>query len=342
MNFNPISSISFHPQSLFNLMNKARKVTVPLSFVYLKFANDFWPSSQIQELRQILNSITYPLISEDSDTINDLAQTSDSVNATAFSSPDTPFEQEPNPNLLESSKVDPANASQPSLPTIMKFFGTVAGGVTKIKGIWPLIPPFLYELINSEEKHLQNIKVEITATKKKIYQIEFGKMNGQGAAIALEVAAGKPIKLMHDKDAANHMEGDINAVFPTTSIFTRIWKRQEPHTECIITVLDPGNPLLKDGQVTEIISLSEHEGFKIVHKDPTLIKNPFEPDYGSYDYFEQEENSEYATLSTVTVKLSNPMSLEETKRTETFSLPFSDDPKKSNNYYLDITQYQKL
>jgi hypothetical protein len=222
-----------------------------------------------------------------------------------------------------------------------QLFGYLVGAITKVRGLLPLIPPFIYQVINSEERHLQNIKVDIVATsKKKIYQIEFGKMDGEGVSIALEVAAGKPIKLMHDRAAANRMDDYINAVFPVTSLFDRIWKRQEPHTECIITVEDPGNHLLRDASITQFISLSEHEGFKIVHRDPTIIRNPFGPDYDAYDYYDEAENSGYTTLNSVSVKLTKPMPPEEKIRSEIFPLPFHDDPKKANDYYLEITQYQ--
>lgn len=315
--FNHISFNPFHPKFIPELKKKVEVIAVPLNFLYAKFFENFWISSDIPDFNGTFAPALPPLIPEIT-----------KINEIALTSPNSPLAPG-----LDNSTVSQTSTAQ--------FFGTLAGLVTKVKGIWPLIPPFLYEVINSEEKHLQNIKVEITAaTKKKIYQIEFGKIDGEGVGIAIEVTAGEPIKFMHDKSAANSKENFIHPIFPTTSLFSRIWKRQEPHTECIITVEDPGNLLLKDAQITHFIPLSEHEGFKIVHRDPTVIKNPFGPDYSAYDYFEKAENSEYVSLSSVSVKLADPMPLEETKKTEIFSLPFGNNSQKSNDYFLEITQYQ--
>lgn len=318
----PVSTTFLNPRAGFELMKSAQVLAaIPMDFLLAKFMNHWSIPSDIPDFDTFPHTLT-PGVSASSsgvaDTINDLI----------IISPDSPLFPD----------IDIPLAPQTATG---QFLGMLTGIATKVKGLLPLIPPFLYELINSEEKLLQNIKVEITATsKKKVYEIEFGKLDGEGVAIALEVVAGQPIKLLHDRNAAQQIDHEINAVFPITSIFNRIWKRQEPHTECIITVKDPGNYLLKDKQIMQFIPLSKHEGFKIVHQDPTVIRNPFGKDHTAYDYYEPAEDSEYASLSSVTVKLDKPMPLSENKRSELFPLPFSDDPKKARDYYLEITQYQ--
>lgn len=314
---NPGSAPWMHPQFGKHMMQQAKVIAVPLEFLFAKFT-DFWPSSNnIPDFDHTIKSDIPDFPPGVPDKINDIAL-----------SPDSPL----NPGI---------EVPVPKNPTATdNLFGALTSAVTKIKGLWPLIPPFLYALINSKEIHLQNINVEITATtKKKIYQIEFGKFNGEGVSLAIEVVAGRPIQFLHDKNLAGRIDNFINPIFPTTSIFSRIWKRQEWHTECIIKVNDPGNYLLKNKQVMQFFPLSDNEGFKIIQKDPTIIKNPFGPDYTEYDYYEDAENSEYSSFSHMTVKLEEPMAPWENKRTDLFPLPFGDE-NKPQDYYLEITQYQ--
>lgn len=344
----PLNSFSspLHPRFGVDLKKAAKTLSVPLNFLYAKFMEDYWTAAPLPDVTRlsILSAPGAPLV------INPVVVNpvvTETVTEIALTHPDSPFiplMEVPGFDVHDTPKLSPSY-----------FFGTAATVASKLaKGILPLIPPFLYELINSEEKHLQNIKVEITATsKKKIYEIGFGKTVGTGVGIAIEVVAGKPIKLLHDREAAKNMENSIDDVFPTTTALDRIlpayagpntlavkWKHIETHTECIIVVEDPDNYLLRDGQVVHYIPLSEHEAIKIVQIDPTIIKNPFGRDHSYYDYFEQAEASEYASLSSVTVKLKEPMAKNETSRTEIFSLPFADDPKKANEYLLEITQHQ--
>jgi hypothetical protein len=327
-----------------DLKKATKALSVSLNFLYAKIMEGYSTAAPPPDITRlsVMGAPGAPLVVNS--VINPVTETVTEIALTHPDSPFIPIMDVPGFDVHDTPKLSPSY-----------LFGTAASVASKLaRGIFPLIPPFLYELINGEEKHLQNIKVEITATsKKKIYQIGFGKTVGTGVGIALEVVAGRPIKLLHDREAAKNMDSSIDAVFPTTSVLDRIlpnyagpntlsvkWKHLEPHTECIIIVEDPDNYLLKDGQMVQYIPLSEHEGFKIVHRDPTLIKNPFGRDHSYYDYFVQAEASDYTSLSSVSVKLKEPMAKNETSRTETFSLPFDDDPKKANDYYLEITQYQ--
>lgn len=228
-------------------------------------------------------------------------------------------------------------SAMPFVPLSTTLIKAATQGIT-------LIPFFLFALITSKERVLQNINVEISAgPQRKIYEIGFGKKNGEELSIALEIEAGHPIRFLRDKSAK--ITNTVNPIFKAKGFFSHLpllkfflWKRQLPETDCNITILDSGNPTLQKGPDVTYIPLSENEGFNIIHQDPTLIKN-LTTDDRAYDKVETAEASGYTSLSSVSIKITDPINKSAKYRTQLIDLPFDNDDQTKVDTYLRVTQY---
>lgn len=235
-----------------------------------------------------------------------------------------------------------------------------------------LIPPFLLALYKSEEKILQNINVHLSSLPwSKVYQIGFGKKNGDEVSIAFETKIGAPIRFLNEKPTAEIANDSLPLIFNSKSwmqyfpIFNSfVWKREKRETDCNIFIDDPGNPLLQNGPVKTYIPISSLEGFHVIHRDPKKADQE--------DYSKTQNKNEivriadifnYAGTNTMTVKINN-MDSTTKSRTEFFPLPFfketqktnkiasllsqtffssfsvPKDEKKTQEYYLKVTQIQ--
>lgn len=233
--------------------------------------------------------------------------------------------------------------------------GTILSGIKMIpKGAFSIIPFIFFLFYTSKEKHLHNVNVKFqaTATPKKV-RVELGQKDGDKLGITLRIEAGKPVEFIYE----GHAEGDETRIpmsfFKPRSVFSTSegssyfpflapakvfhWKRQEPHTECMIIVDDPGNPDLKDGPKIINIPLSQYEGFNVVMRDPNLH---IDPSTGTHQHGEYQsvEGSEWTTLSSANVAITDPISMAKEHRTQTFPIPFTDGLGKPTHFELKVTQ----
>lgn len=225
------------------------------------------------------------------------------------------------------------------------------------KGFFTIVPYFFYLLYTSTEKHLQNLVVNIEAPSlPKTYTVSLGKKGSDEVGISLQIEAGKPILVLNE----GHPEGTESS-FPSSFFKPRLildssegvshlpylgplarlanpWKPQEPHTECIIIVDDPGNPSLKDGEQIISVPLSKLEGFSIVHRDPTLASASGTKQADGVDSQLDTGSSEWTTLSSATVTVHEPLSEAEEHLTQEYPIPFEDGFGKKTGFFLKVKQ----
>lgn len=144
-----------------------------------------------------------------------------------------------------------------------------------IPGWLPAVAMFLY---SSKEKHLRNVNVTIKANaQNKSYRISL-KKNDTERSINFKVLAGKPIHFQEELGADRRSDTLPSPIFQTQSEYylgplnNFIWRRNEFHTDCNITINDTANPILKDGPKVYLIPLSEREAIRVVHQDPRISK----------------------------------------------------------------------
>lgn len=244
----------------------------------------------------------------------------------------------------------PVPISEPIIPPVLQSgtaqqaataipLGTLTTTMTNVsKRIFGFIPFFLAALYSSKEDVLQNINIGITATDQpKVYTIGFGQYNGDCLNLSFEVRAGEPIRFLQEKAAARYIEKIAPPIFKSQTWISKIpglnifeWKRQIYHTEAIITVDDPHNPLLGNGPKSVYVPLSENEGFRVIHRDPNLVKN-LKLDTSASDYVVDADDT-FASLSTVSVQVTAPKSRR--KSTQVIPLPFD-----NSNHFVSITQH---
>lgn len=249
--------------------------------------------------------------------------------------PQPPGGTPPNPDPASGPAASPLSKLTALLPLISKF----------VLPALPLIPPYLYELFTREEKILQNINVNILATRiPKRYSVAFGNKHGEEMSIDFEVVAGKFYKdeIVESKDDFAY------TIFKNKTWISYIpglkrfeWKRKVHETDCNITIDDPGNLSLQKGPVSVYYPLSENEGFNIIYRDPTATTSMTAALLGdrTHDYHLQGDSSDFEGFNVASMKVMEPLGRYEKERTQTAPLPFDDNPSNANDYYMKVTQY---
>lgn len=260
----------------------------------------------------------------------------DTPNYTRFNTPRTAISD----GISASNQSDNSTKAN-TQPAFVNFFTGLYDLAKNNSKKWVFFPLFfLIALYKSKQENLQVVNVLIkTSNHPKIFKIGMGVKDDIEVSISFEVEKGHPIRFLHARDAEMTTTMSDPIFNPGISMPMKLAgplkhfapNRKEFHTTCNICIEDIGNPELKNGPKYAYVQISEREGFYILHFDPTANQDISD----SKDFATDSVDTEWASLETISITVSDPISPREEHRTQLIPLSFTD-----TNGYLRIEQWQ--